>query len=248
MTKIFRYFLFSIIVLPLFLKVSSAQIRIVLGPFAGLTAPAIDYSGATTDFYKGTGYGLSSGIHYGIMSKVALGPLNARLSVSYCSLENTGQADPNTSSSTVDVKNSLFTLSIGTELGFGVPLVPVKPYIGIDLLFSTISGSAVFQNTPGVPNNQISIQSASRTGLGFALGTEFTLGKSFSLDASLRYNLLNLFSKNYNVVSGASRTDGYSYVNDAADPNYNSSSNAHFIGNNRTIATLQLQLGILFGF
>jgi opacity protein-like surface antigen len=248
MTKIFRNFLFSIIILPLFGYTSQAQIRIVLGPFAGLTVPTMDYGGTTSDFYKGTGYGLSSGVHYGIMSKVALGPLNARLSVSYCSLEGTGQADPNQSSSTVDVKNSLFTFSIGTELGFGVPLVPVRPYIGIDLLFSTISGSAVFQNTDGISNNQISIQSSTRTGLGLAVGSEFKLGTSFSLDASLRYNLINLFGKSYNVVGNSSRADGYSFVNDAADPNYNSSSNAHFIGNSRTIGTLQLQLGILFGF
>ncbi len=247
MIKVFRT-IFITIILFVFINPAQSQIRIVIGPFAGLTLPAIDYSGQTSDFYKGTGYGLKSGIHYGIMSKVALGPLNARLSVSYCTLENTGQADPNTGNSTVDVKNNIFTLSLGTEFGFGVPLVPVRPFIGIDVLFSTISGSASFLNTPGISSNQISIQSGSRTGLGISAGAEFKLGKSFSLDASLRYNLINLFGKNYNVVTGASRTDGYSSVNDAADPDYNSSSNAHFIGNSRTIATFQIQLGILFGF
>src|SRR5205085_4108841 len=228
MVKTIKIFAVMLFVFSVFQNVSQAQIRLAIGPAFGLTSPTVDYTGETTDFYNGQKYGVRSGINYGIMSKLALGSLNARLSVSYVSLSNTGKGNPNVSASTLEVKSNLFMLSIGTELGFGVPLIPVRPYIGLDLLFSTFSGSFNFQNTPGVNSNEISMQSASRTGLGLAVGSEFNLGR-VSVDASIRYNLLNLFSKSYSVVSNPSRTDAYTSLNDAADPDFSAGSNNHFI-------------------
>jgi len=247
MTKTVRVIAASLFIFVVFHNVSKAQIRLAIGPAFGLTSPTIDFTGETTDFYNGTKYGVRSGINYGIMSKLALGPLNARLSISYASLSNTGKGNPNEPNSTLEVKSNLFMLSVGTELGFGVPLIPVRPYIGVDLLFSTISGSFNFQNTGGVNSNEISMQSASRTGLGLAIGSEFNLGR-VSIDASIRYNLLNLFSKSYTPVTNASRTDAYMSLNDAADPDFTSGSNTHFISGSRTLATIQFQVGILFGF
>ena len=62
-----------------FVNVSYSQISIKLGPELGLTSPTVDYSGDAKDFYAGTKYGLRSGLHYGVMGKVQLGPLNGRL-------------------------------------------------------------------------------------------------------------------------------------------------------------------------
>jgi opacity protein-like surface antigen len=140
----------------------------------------------------------------------------------------------------------MFTL--GTEFGFGIPFSPVKPFAGIDLLFSSISGTYNFQGTSEVSSNERSIQSASRTGLGFSIGAEVGFGKSVTMDLSLRYNLHNLFGKEYASVTDAGRIDAYTSVNDGADPEYSATDSKHPIGNDRTIATIQLQLGILFGF
>lgn len=227
---------------------SEAQISIKLGPTLGLTSPTVDYSGDTKDFYTGTKYGMRSGINFGVMGKVVLGPLNGRISISYASLDNTGTGNPSQPNSTLEVKNSLFMFTFGTEFVFGIPASPVKPYGGIDILFSSISGSFKFQGTPNVNSNENSIQSSSRTGLGFSIGSEVTFGKSFTLDLSLRYNLINLFGKDYKALTNANRVDAYTSLNDAADPSYNPSDDKHPVGNSRTIATIQFQVGLLFGF
>jgi opacity protein-like surface antigen len=228
---------------------SFSQISIKLGPLVGLTSPTVDYSGDAKDFYAGTKYGMRSGLNYGVMGKVQLGPLNGRLSISYASLDNNGNANPNQPNSTLEIKNNLFMFTIGTEFGFGIPFSPVKPYAGLDILFSSISGTYNFLGTSEVPSGEKSIKSASRTGLGFAIGAEVGFGKSFTLDLSLRYNLINLFGKSYDGLTNSNdRNDAYTNLNDAADPNYSATNSKHPIGNDRSIATIQFNAGLLFGF
>ncbi len=239
----------SALIIISFVNVSYSQISIKLGPELGLTSPTVDYSGDAKDFYAGTKYGLRSGLHYGIMGKVQLGPLNGRLSISYASLDNSGNANPEQPNSTLEIKNNVFMFTLGTEFGFGIPFSPVKPYAGIDILFSTISGTYNFQGTSEVSSGEKSIKSASRTGLGFAIGSEVAFGKSFTLDLSLRYNLINLFGKSYDGVTNSNdRNDAYTNLNDAADPNYSATNSKHPVGNDRSIATIQINVGLLFGF
>ncbi len=246
MKKLIPAFLIAITIL---CSNAYSQISIKLGPELGLTSPTVDYSGDVKDFYAGTKYGVRSGLHYGVMGKVQLGPLNGRLSISYASLDNSGNANPSQPNSTLEVKNNIFMFTLGTEFGFGIPFSPVKPYAGIDILFSTISGTYNFQGTSEVSSGEKSIKSASRTGLGFSVGTEVAFGKSFTLDLSLRYNLINLFGKSYDGVTNSNdRNDAYSSLNDAADPNYSASNSKHPVGNDRSIATIQLNAGLLFGF
>ena len=229
-------------------SITYSQISIKLGPQIGLTSPTMDYSGDAKDFYSGTKYGLRSGLHYGVMGKVQLGPLNGRLSISYASLDNNGPTgEPN---STVEIKNNLFMFTLGTEFGFGIPMSPVKPYAGIDILFTTISGSFNFSgSTPnGLSGGTKNISSATRTGLGFSIGSEVGFGKQFTLDLSLRYNLINLFGKEYTPSTNNSKTDVYAFLNDAKDPNFNVNDPKHPVANDRSIATIQINAALLFGF
>lgn len=227
---------------------SQLGIGIKIGPTIGLTAPTSDYGGETTDFYNGTKYGLKSGVGFGGVAKVTFGPLNGRLSVNYSSLSNSGVADATSNNSTVEVKNKILMFTIGTEFGFGIPFSPVKPYAGIDILFSNFSGSVNFQGTPRVTSAERDITSASRTGLGFAVGSEINF-KNITVDISLRYNLHNLFGKEYTVVTPENRTNAYTNLNDAGDPSFSNATNSdHPVADSRSISTIQLQLGILFGF
>lgn len=226
---------------------ANSQIGLKIGPMIGMTSPTIDYSGDAKDFYAGSKYGLRSGLNYGVMAKVNFLSLNGRFSVSYASLTNDGPANTNQNNSTVSIENNLVMITIGPEFSFSVPKSPVKPYAGIDLLFTSFSGSFKFQGTTGLPSDQNSIKSSSRTGLGFSLGSEIMFG-NINLDLSLRYNLHNLFGKEYSSPNSTSRVEAYTNLNDGADPNYSASNNDHPIGVDRTIATIQLQLGVLFGF
>ncbi len=244
-----KIILFTLIIAALGFSRTYSQISLKIGPQVGLTSPTVDYSGDVKDFYNGTKYGLRSGLHYGVIGKVQLGPLNGRLSISYASLDNNGNANPDQPNSTLEIKNNIFMLTLGTEFGFGIPFSPVKPYAGIDLLFTTISGTYNFQGTAEVTSGEKSIKSASRTGLGFSIGTEVGFGRSFVLDLSLRYNLINLFGKSYDGVTNSNdRNDAYTNLNDAADPNFSAGNSKHPIGNSRSIATIQFNAGLLFGF
>lgn len=238
--------IYLIVLYLLFTSVSYSQIGLRLGPVVGLTTPTVDYSGDAKDFYSGTKYGLRTGFNYGLAGKISFGPLNSRISVSYASLENNGPSGSN--NGTVEIRNNLFMITLGMQFGFNVPASPVKPYAGVDLLLSSISGSFKFQGTAHVPSDEKSIQTASRTGLGVGFGAEINLGKSYALDLNLRYNLINLFGKEYKSVANANRVDAYTSLNDAQDPNYNASDVKHPVGNDRSIVTIQIQLGLLFGF
>src|SRR5690349_14871348 len=100
---------------------SQLPIGIKIGPSISMMSPTSDYSGTTSDFYAGTKYGMKSGVGFGAIGKITLGPLNGRISVNYSSLSNTGSADPSSGPSTVEVKNSILMFTLGTEFGFAIP-------------------------------------------------------------------------------------------------------------------------------
>ena len=245
MRKISMILLFSV----LFISNSYSQlISVKLGPMLGLTSPSSDYSGETTDFYNGTKYGLKSGFHFGAMGKVSFGPIGGRLSLGYASLSNNGTANVEQNNSTVEVRNNLFMITIGPEFGFTIPFTPVRPYAGIDLLITSISGTVNFQGTTSVPSNEREITSASRTGVGFAIGSEVGFGKTFILDISLRYNLINLLGKSYEAsTTSNNRIDAYTFVNDDVDSGHATDPDNHPIGASRNIQTIQINVGLLFG-
>lgn len=242
-----KYIFFILLSVFLLQSSSQAQLKILLGPAIGLTTPTVDYTGETTDYYSGTKYGLRSAINFGVMGKVSLGPINFNLSAIYSPLSNDGVSLASVPNSRVEIEQNLLTLGLGTQFGFNVPMSPIKPYIGFDLLFTSISGSAKFQSTPTVSASVIDMETASRTGLGFAAGVEISL-LSTAIDVSLRYNLINLFSKEYEGSSTGTRDEVYKYLNDGEDPNYSAADVNHPVGSKRTIATVQFQLGVLFGF
>ncbi len=247
--KIFKTIFLSAVLVFSMQMSSQAQLKILLGPAIGLTTPTVDYTGETTDYYAGTKYGLRSAINFGAMGKVSLGPINFNLSVIYTPLSNDGRSEPDKPNSSVEIKQNLLTIGLGTQYGFNVPMSPIKPYIGVDLLFTSISGSSQFKGTSNITSDvkSIDMETASRTGLGFAAGAEITLLGS-ALDISLRYNLINLFSKDYEGSPAGTRDEVYKYLNDGEDPNYSASDVKHPVGDKRTIATIQFQLGVLFGF
>jgi opacity protein-like surface antigen len=241
--KFFVFVLFCTLYVPL-----NAQVNFSAGPQIGVTLPQGDYAGTSTDYYNGLKYGLNTGLNFGAVFKAKLPVLNIRAAVNYSILSNSGLADANNPGSYVEVKHNVLMISVGPEFYFSIPASPIKPYAGVDLLISSISGESTFQGLTRVPSGTYSMSSAGRTGIGLGIGAEVGIGRKMALDISLRYNLINLFSKSYEGGYDANRIDSYLHLNDAKDPRYPDEINKHPIGNDRTISTLQLNLGILFGF
>jgi len=234
--------IFVFLSLFLITSVSKSQVGFSIGPNFGYVSPAGDLSGGINDFYTGTKYGLGSGVNIGACVKVNLLFISGRADVNYCWLKNSGNLT--SSNGSAETKQNIFTFGIGPEYSITIPMSPVKPYASIEILFSTFSGESTFHGASGVQSSTISLSSATRTGLGLIAGAEFKLAV-FSLDLNIRYNIHNLLGKTFSTYNNNDRSNSYSALNDDKDPNYDG--NNHPVGSSRTISTLEINLGILFG-
>jgi hypothetical protein len=234
------------VIISLFLSFTAvrAQIHISLGPQLGFALPMSDYAGGVTDFYNGTKYGLKGGFNMGATFKADLMIIAGRLDINYAMFSNSGSIT-GTDNGSLSIKQKNLIIGVGPEFSFGVPMIPIKPYVSLELLFTTFTGESQYQGNPGgVNNNNNSMTSATRIGLGLLAGTEFKIGV-FALDVSVRYNMLNLIGKSFTSYNNIDRTNSYLNLNDAKDPNFDGVN--HPVGTSRTISTLQFNVGVLFG-
>jgi opacity protein-like surface antigen len=225
-------------------NISFSQIKFSIGPVIGYTSPAGDLSGTTMDYYNGSKYGLNGSVNFGAQAKLKLLVINAKASVMYTSLSNTGNSEPGQGS--VETNMKLLTFALGTEFHLPVPLIPVNPYIGAELLFTNFKGETVFTGVSRVPSGTYTLSSASRTGLGFGAGVEISFGKKSSLDLGIKYNMYNLFGKSFS--GGDDRIFSYTSLNDEADPQYSVDPDKHPISGSRIISAVQFNLSYLFDF
>ncbi|HEY3251056.1 MAG TPA: opacity family porin [Ignavibacteria bacterium] len=236
----------KIIFIPLILvNIIYSQVKFSAGPVIGFTIPVGDYSGETSDYYNGTMYGLSGKFHFGAMFRAKFSHLNGRLAIIYSPLSQSGISEPDKPNSFVEVKHNLLTIAIGPEYSF-ISSGSVRPYIGADLLITSISGQTTFHDVAKVPTGTFSLSSATRLGLGIGTGVNIAVGKKYSVDVGARFNLHNLLGKSYTV--GDERIDAYLFLNDDADPIFPNDLDKHPIGSSRSISTFQLNLAFLFDF
>lgn len=244
--KVYKFFPFLFLLFSF--GVVFSQVKFSIGPTIGFTGPVGDYSGTTFDYYNGTRYGLNGGINFGGVFKAKWTSVSARLSITYASLRNSGGSEPG-DDGYIEVTQNTLTMALGPEFAFTLTGSNIKPYVGVDLLFTSFSGDAMFIDVRHVGDRSISMSSTSRAGLGLGGGVIIGLGKKYSLDIGLKYNMHNLFGKSFDVYD----TDGpryfaYTSLNDDSDPVYPNEINDHPIGNSRSISTIMINLAFLFDF
>lgn len=242
--RFFKNYILTFIFVIALQQTSFSQIKFWVGPAIGVSIPSGDYAGTTQDFYNGTGYGLNSGLTIGAILKAKFTALNLKVSVNYTSLSTSGNALP--SSGSISEKQNLFMIGIGPEFAFGPAVSQIKPYLGVNLLFTSFGGETTFQDVPRVPDGTYSTAATTRTGIGVDIGTEIGFAGKYALDINFQYSFLNLLGKSFN--GGDSRIFSYTSLNDAQDPLFAENINTHPIGSSRTISMFQLNLAFLFGF
>ncbi len=138
----------SLLIIILLTVSSYAQIpvkpvSIQLGGGFGLVSPMGDYGGSTIDYYAGTKYGLSTG--FNLHGKVRLGLLGFNLfgELDYAWFTNNGNAEPGIGSINISQKN--FSIKIGPELQFSIPLSPITPYLSGIISLNSFSGDVTFR-------------------------------------------------------------------------------------------------------
>lgn len=242
-TRIFLIVFFA----SLFISTGLSQISVKVGAGGGYVTPAGDYGGTTVDFYNGTKYGMSSGYNFHAKAKVAVLTFAVNGAIDYSKFTNDGNAFDD-GRGTVEVSQSILSFRVGPEFRLDIPLVPIVPYIDANVAMNTITGEVMYQGIAEVPSGTYELESATRFGLGFGGGVEFSLGPAMTLDLGIHYNLVNLFGKEYNADTGANRIDAYTSLNDDSDPFSVVGNDDHFISDSRSISNLQFTLTVLFGF
>ncbi len=224
---------------------TSAQITFQIGAGAGYSIPSGDYGGTVSDFYKGTKYGMKSGVNFHGKARVGILFLNAFGEVGYSTFSGDGNILPG--NGTIKNSQKIVSIKLGPEFPINIPLSPITPYVQGFVALNTFSGEVEFKGVAGVPTSKKDLASASRVGLGAGVGVMFSLG-GLKLDANIQYHLLNIAGKEYKIDNATSHTllDNYTNLNDDKDILAGTTPD-HFISNSRAISAIELKLTVLFG-
>lgn len=243
----FQFSVLIVLVTALITTTTNAQVNIKVGGGLGIMNPTSDLSGTTMEYYNGANYGLGSGLNLQAKAKIGFSGFNLTGEVDYTSLSNLGNSEPGQGA--VDISQKILSLKIGPEFRLSLPVVPIVPYLGLNLALNSFSGEATFQGVSKVPSATYSINSATRLGIGFTAGAEVSIGPMLALDFNLSYNLMNVSGKEWNDVNPGinQRIDSYLSLNDVADPLYKFDDDKHFVSKARSIQSILFTVSVLFG-
>ena len=101
------------------------------------------------------------------------------------------------------VSYNVFSFGLGIENNF-TPQKKVKPYVGLDLVASMISGSATL--TTDSTDFNLKIKNSMRYGISFTLGFEYAFNNYFGMNLGYRITHANLVGKKSTVSSNLSET------------------------------------------
>lgn len=221
-----------------------SQVNLQIGGGIGYVMSSGDLKGTTVDYYAGTNYGLKNGFNFHAKARVGLLSFIGAGEIGYSFLSNNG-AYNSAGQGKVDLSVKVLSIKIGPEFHFGVPLMPIDPYVGANLQFNSISGSIEFLGVTHVPSGKYDIAASLRYGLGINGGVIFKIG-GMNLDINASYNMLNMFGKSFEA-DGTKRIDSYGNLNDDKDPLYQSGDEDHFVSDSRSLSTVEIKATLMFG-
>ncbi len=240
------FFILSIVVILNSLS-ALAQLTLQGGVGVGLAVPSGDYGGSTIDYYRGTQYGLSTGINAHARARV--GALGIRLmgEIGYSRLSNSGESEPGQGK--VEVKHTILSAKLGPEYSFSLPFAPFSVYLGGQVGINIVGGESTFQGVSKLPSGTYDVPSETRIGVGGTVGLMFSLGPGMNLDVAARYDAINLLGKSWNDPNPLddARLDSYRSINDERDPLFRAGDDKHFIANSRSISAVHLLVTLMFG-
>lgn len=232
--------------LMLFITAGHGQ-TLQVGAGLGIMVPTSDFGGTTVDFYNGQRYGLSTGFTMAGKVRVGFGSVYLVGGVGFSSVTNSGDAEPGRG--TVEISQTILTLSAGPEFHINIPAAPITPYVGATIALHRFSGETKFQGVARVPSATFDVEASSRFGVGFHGGALIEISRLVSLDVGLGYNLMNVGGKSWSDVNPSQdqRLDTYLSLNDEKDPLFRTGSNDHVVGSSRLISSFQILVSVMFG-
>ncbi len=162
---------------------------------------------SVTDFYNGRGFGTRNGLGVSLTGKIRLhkkGNVRLNLTGAFHRIETNVLS---TESKIGNVNYNVISGAIGFENCF-TPDRKFKPYIGFDIIASSIKGSAVLKIDTATTN--LTIKNSFRVGAGVNFGFEYALSNTFGFNLGLKVQHLNIFKKENKTSSNPNET----YLND----------------------------------
>jgi hypothetical protein len=137
----------------------------------------------------------------------------------------------------------ILTLSLGPEYAF-LPKGKVNPFVGVDFTANFINGSYEYEPQMSPIFTNVTIESASRFGIQFGVGTDFVLGKNIGIVVGVKYNLVNLIGKE----SDSSKAKGNTRALNDKEYTYTSTTGTVVKVNDKNISYVQMYAGLAFFF
>jgi opacity protein-like surface antigen len=159
------------------------------------------------DFESGATFGTRYGYGVSLTGKISLhkaGNMRLNITTGYNRFQSSfviGESPEG------EVSYNVFSAAIGIEDNF-MPTKRFKPFIGLDIVASFISGDALLKNESG--ETPLDIKSASRFGLRFNLGFEYAFSNQVGMNLGYRLTHANIIGKQ----SKPSTVSNETYLND----------------------------------
>lgn len=213
----------------------------------GYSVPLGYYSGKfgeTRATFTGNGnpdslsYFMRPGFNYGIFVKVPISkrsPFSIRGGVAFNVFGQSKEYTETTGSVTVDLKQSLFGVTIGGEYEFGGRKSKVKPFVGAELSGNFFAGKYTEDYIDSVET--FNLNAAFRLGVNLIAGVDVSLHNNIGVLVGGKFVMANLIGKSYQADTRTkyNLNDGSYTYNGVAYPS-------------RNITFLQLYGGISFYF
>ncbi len=243
-----KYILIIAIISMTFLnEISYSQPTATVQFIGGYSVPLGYYSGKfgdTREMFTGGGnpdsntYFMRSGFNYGIFVKIPLNkksPISIKGGIAFNVFGQSKEYIEGAGSVTVDLKQSLFGITLGGQYDFGGRKSKIKPFLGAELAGNFFAGKYTEDYVDSVET--YSLNAAFRLGLNIVAGVDVTVHNNIGLLLGAKYAFANLVGKSYE----ADRR-----------PRYNLNDKSYTLGNitypTRNITYLQFYGGISFYF
>lgn len=219
MKQKFTFLVISVFLISICPQLQS-QPKFTIHLYGGLSVPLPDLQGDVATVPVATtlekDYGMKLGINFGADGKYAFdkkGNIRGVLSLGYNLFINPGEYVSAGGSYKYKPTIGIFTAAIGPEYAF-TPKQKWCPYVGVDFTANFYNGSFNYDPAfPGIPD--ISLESETRFGLQFRVGTDVSISRSVGIFAEVKYHLANLIGKDSDTTSFSQTLPTERPLNDA---------------------------------